>query len=742
MANSTSTGRGDYAFLTPCPTKAEADNPIGDEPPEARKGPYRRLNTLHLFILLFGSALLLLALIALGLLWKESMRAASPGADPQEPWVQILSGNWATSYVTICTAIMRTTMGFQASLATAMFAGIILERIGVPFISAPFYSILRAVDVAPNNLLSSAIFRSRSPFSLLVYTLVMIEVLVTIASQFLSTILVSDFAGGTLANIANSTMISSNWTSVMDQSYRSSEKWWQVPITTSWAFAEHSEDAVEGLTFADTGATYRAFLPFEAEIQRTKLRRFTGPALVMNQRVVCASPSMFNLSRDGAGVSLQVMGLIGMDHESFPTLEGQKAGMSDDISLVPFNCALNAGKTTTRMGDTSFCFPGNIENMSLKDPFLDSDDRDRTISENTFARRQIHDPLDGLMDGETFLLLDVLYGSAFYTDTDEGLKAGRGDGPWRIITDKSGAETLRATACTTRLDARALEVDMMGSRDRIEPTIQWNNRTETYDTAQVLRQLGASLTPESPEERGILTLEPDATWWRRDYPDPPSLAWNFFSNSLARSMPEPLIGDSDVAVNLTVKLMSWADETNDNDAHAIHAALFETVLNSTDSPALAAQALLARIHQMSYYSEVHRLAATATSSTTFSVSAQVPARWTGFIAATCIIMIHLVVVFMVVALFLCFTRHSLIGNHWQAVSQVTSEETIRLLEQADRMEDEEVKIQAESQSVDMGRCTTLRRRNDGRIALSPEEKSPAIARRVEHKPEAASAAGP
>lgn len=45
---------------------------------------------------------------------------------------------------------------------------------------------------------------------------------------------------------------------------------------------------------------------------------------------------------------------------------------------------------------------------------------------------------------------------------------------------------------------------------------------------------------------------------------------------------------------------------------------------------------------------------------------------------------------IVVGLFARYTRHSLLGNHWQVVSQVYSKDTVAVLEMADQMKDQEV----------------------------------------------------
>ena len=132
-------------------------SPAGHD--DVTRARWRRLGKLHVVSLSLSSVVILFALTVLGLLWKESMIAISGAEEPRAPWVGALTDNWATTIVTVCTTFIRTAIGFQACSATAMLAGIILEMIGVPLFLAPFFSMLRAMHIAPTSLLSAAAFR-------------------------------------------------------------------------------------------------------------------------------------------------------------------------------------------------------------------------------------------------------------------------------------------------------------------------------------------------------------------------------------------------------------------------------------------------------------------------------------------------------------------------------------------------------------------------------------------------------
>ncbi|MBE3041843.1 hypothetical protein IMZ48_04530 [Candidatus Bathyarchaeota archaeon] len=682
-------------------------SPAGDD--DVTRARWRRLGKLHVVSLSLSSVVILLALTVLGLLWKESTIAISGAEEPRAPWVGALTDNWATTIVTVCTTFIRTAIGFQACSATAMLAGIILEMIGVPLFLAPFFSMLRAMHIAPTSLLSAAAFRTKGAFSTFIYVLIVLEVLVTIATQFSSTILVSDFAVGTFADLANSTSVPS-WE--MTTYIPPVEKWWSVPPPLTWTFAEHSETVEGGETFDDTGPTYRAFLPFDSDAQRSNLNTFDGPALVMDQRVVCARPSLSELEHKKSEDALDYFsGVLGIDPGSYP--ESRKDA-GDDFAGEPteFNCALGIVGLVgdaTGASETSLClleFITRLGNISMENPLLDWDEDEPDYGRTT-----------------PFLLLDVISQESFFDrDGNSTADTVRGDGPWAVVDNGSGTEALRVTACIANFNAITLGVSIRGSHHQVEPKMPWVEEENRYDTEAVRHQLGASRTPKSHDDRGILSLGPRSKWQQGDYTTKSYNLAGFFADTQAVSMPDSYAREGEASI-------LFSPDSSDNlRAHPSHSAVFQDTLSDTKSPALALQAAFARIHQMAYYNKLSLLQkATVKASVSFFTSALLPARYGGFIAAVALVITHLIIVLVVTVLFLKYTRHSLVGNHWQAVSQVVSDQTLPILEQADGSEDREVKGRAKKQTVDLGRPVMLRRRHDGRIVLSTKGHVPAPA---------------
>jgi hypothetical protein len=687
-----------------------------EQPRPKRKSLWERADPISFLVMFLGSVLLFLVLLLLAYFWKLSMMENTT-EQPNATWVHIINANLGTRLVTICTTIIRTVVTFQASLATAMVAGILMETTGIPLLQGPFYSIVRALQVAPSNLLTSANFWPHNLLSFFVYILVIFEVIFTITSQFLSTIFLSDFADGTF-NQMNSTYIN-----VLNSSSLGYNGLWKMPPTASWTLAELSEPFIEGPNFHDTGHTYRAFIPFGVETQRTRLRKFHGPVSIVDQRVFCASPTLLNLSLDSRYLGLiRLSGQMTIDSTSYPGLQDIRSQSS-----INFTCQLQDAvyETDTPQGDTSICFLNRSDDWSvlLKDPLVES-----VLGENPGGGPIFEDSM-------IFMILDMLSMVAIRNATaaKHVVQTVRNDGPWAIITNGSDVEAIRVSACMTNMGSKTAIADIHSLSDNIEPEISWDHHTQSYNTENVRRQLGASKAPDSPKDRGVLVLGPKSQWQtlesiqNSDGMDIPKekeiFTTSFFSNSLLVSLPsgrDSVFSDPDSPASQGV-ILSQRLYSDSWSAHPTHASIFQDTLNDTESPALALQVMLARICQMAYYDELVRQDIRAIASISLSSHALMPMRWTGFAIGTAIIVSHLIIVTILAAMFIKYTNYSCIGSYWQAVSQIISEDTRPVLEQADKMKDNEIKLWAKQHLHDVKSSTFLRYRQNGRVSLGISE---------------------
>ncbi|KAJ5952114.1 uncharacterized protein N7479_010527 [Penicillium vulpinum] len=697
----------DYVPLVVLNTNAEENNDEVQnvQPKYTQRSLLKRVGITGFLTIFLGSAVLLLPIVLLALFWRESMIAIA-GDKPETYWIRIVNASWTTRLVTVCTTAIRTVVALQAGLATAMVAGIAMETTGIPLLQGPIYSIIRAVKVAPSSLLMATDFRPHLSF--FIGALVTIEILVTTSSQFLSTIFLSDFADGSFTLPNNSTNIS-----ILANPSTATTGWWTMPPAASWTFAELSDSFTEGPDYHDTGHTYRAFLPFENEAQRIKLRSLRGPVPVMDHRVVCASPALTNMTLDASDQGkVRLSGQIAMKNKTYPMLLN-----AESQPYINFTCQLPAPlyRANNMLAESSICFANSGSDwvVLLEDPLVPP-----TANEGSPS-------LVGYPEASTmFMVLDMVSAEAMLdaVGAEHAVQMTRTNGPWSMVTNGSDVEALRISACVTNLGAETLTVGMNSSADNLEPSMSWDIHGWKYLTESSRRQLGASRTRESLKSRGVLALEPKSQWqnFQREtdmsgYGTP----W-FFSLSLIYSMPTAIYLTTNTTLNPGVILSGNANAYSVA-AHLTHVDMFQDTLNATSSPALALQVLLTRVCQMAYYEQLVKMGTKAAASTAFSVVSSIPVQWTGFIIGMALIATHFVVVGIVAVHFLSSTAGSVIGSYWQAVSQVVSKESLPILEQADRMSDAEVESWAQHQSLDLKSRRKLQYQDDGRVAVGTTE---------------------
>lgn len=690
----------EYTPLEPLNTNAEDNDDDAEQaqPDGKRIEIWRRIDTTGFLTVLLGFPILLLAVTLLALFWHESLKAVN-GAEPNIYWVHVINASWATRLVTVCTTSIRMVMALQAGLVTALIAGIVLETTGAPLLHGPFYSMLRAVKAAPSILWTATDFQPH--LSRLLYTLVLTEVLVTAASQFLSTIFLSDFANGTFTQRSNSTNV--NILNITDET---GAAWWSMPPAASWTFAELSGSFENRSGVQDTGHTFRAFLPFDEETQRTKLHRLHGPVPVMDHRVVCASPPLTNLTLDASLESdVYLSGQIPTDDLTYPLSISQVSQ-----PYINFTCKLPDPlfRDNNTVGETSLCVPDSSLNWTVlnEDPLIQPAD--------IFSQAS-----------NLFIVLDVLSIDAII-DTPghiSAIQTIRTDGPWTIVSNGSAyPETLRISACLTNLAMQTLTVGMNSITDNFEPKTAWDHSTQSYNTEASRLQLGVVSSQNiSPiNDRGILTLDPRSEWQAFNPPaDMLGTDQTFFFLATIVSLPTRSISTLNFTFDPGVILSRRNTGINLGNSYSTHVDLFQDILITTASPALAIQALLTRICQMAYYDNLVRLNSPVAAVTAFSITTTIPEQWTGFVLGLVLIVIHSTIVMVVVGWFIRSTEISFIGSYWQTVAQVVSKETRPILEEADRMNDKAVKMWAKREEVveSLGSSWVLRRRSSGRVTL-------------------------
>lgn len=692
---------------------------------QTERNIWERISTFNVFVICLGSVLLITPCVILGMMWRESILAIS-GGEPNMLWIQIVHADWTSRLVTVCTAVIRAVMALQASLFTAMIGSIVLEKIGTSLSHAPFYSIIRGVSASPNSLLFASSIRPKSLLALFVSFLAVAEILLIVVSQFLSTILISDFSNSEFTDINNSTSVpilggnsaggGGGGGFEMDAS-----PWWKIPPASNWMFGELSDPFSEGSDFHDTGHTYRAFIPFDDESRRTSLRRFHGPAPVMDHRVVCISPAatdmILNTTVNTQG-DFRLSGTLSMGGtQSYPGLRNTDAWQS-----IEFDCGVQIPlQIYTTFGYFAICpLLTNPEwTVQMEDPLVDPTFNDSTAESLSMI---YGNPRAAAM----FMVIETIEPEAIYSSTRPpaaNVSVLRRDGPWAIVNNGSSSDTdaLRISTCFTNFAFKTSTVRMESSWPGSEPKSSWIQGIRKYNTTSSQHQLRASMEPGSLRDRGLLKLQPRSEW-KEDVdriPEADDDKWrkHWWFNTNLLSVTPSVTSDSGLFLSRLTYSMRMKD------ADGTHADLFQAIIRSTQSPALALQALLARGAQMLFYHNLLRFNTTQSAVTKFSTKTSVPARWTGFIVSVALISSHFAVLAVTILLFAFYTRSSLIGNYWHAISQVVSEDTLPVLDRADAAKDKEVERWGKTHMPNLALQSYVRLRPNGRIALGTEEKA-------------------
>ncbi|KAM3450610.1 hypothetical protein MY3296_005981 [Beauveria thailandica] len=398
---------------------------------------------------------------------------------------------------------------------------------------------------------------------------------------------------------------------------------------------------------------------------------------------------------------------------------------------INFTCALPFPPENTTYGMSSLCYPllGLAFTIQIEDPLVKFNSDHRIANQTGSA---FNNPLASSM----LIVLDITDGEAMTARNRKNITTPlrvatvHKDGPWSMIMNDSNNATLRVSSCFTNFVSKTINVDMATSRQISEPRLSWDRTSDAFDTKALRRQLGASLTPESLNRRGVLALNAKSEWKDFDkgidaIENPSFKVYNSYFHFAATFLgllphaQQALAPPSFPAANKGI-LLSEANTGDTSTAHQSHTDLFKDVLLDTNSPALALQALITRGTQAAYYEDLMREEPTALAATTFSSIALIPVRWDGFVAGVSIIAAHSVILALIVMLFMIHTRVSLVGNCWQAVAHVVSEDMLLSLDQACKEKDVEVRERwGRDQLAHLG---TLRYWPNGRVAIGIEAK--------------------
>jgi hypothetical protein len=217
------------------------------------------------------------------------------------------------------------------------------------------------------------------------------------------------------------------------------------------------------------------------------------------------------------------------------------------------------------------------------------------------------------------------------------------------------------------------------------------NQSNSFDTTQVRKQLGAMRNRLNPQDRGILRLDGETLlrdirslsqkWtpsWGDYDGDFDDHDYNWFHKAtypwLIRqvlSYPNLNAPFCFLCANKVGKTTAAKnDSVTQTSVNVVQTALFNDIIGNTDSPALALQAQLTTLLRMAYYDWLPQFNANSGFSSLSFQSSLVPSGHKGYYSVMSIIILHFFIIAMISLSFFMQTKHSLLDNAWQTILQV------------------------------------------------------------------------
>ncbi|KAM0492351.1 hypothetical protein ACHAP8_010038 [Fusarium lateritium] len=672
--------------------------PANPQPRTIQRQPWqRRVGCLGWWIIGLGTVVMLAASAFLVFIWYGAALARWQLPRPKL-WDSIVFDDNAARVVTLCSAAIRVAMDFQIGLLAASMAAIIIETTGTRLSDLVSLSLSRAFieSASPWDVFLIARHRTSRKAVSVNWVIPLLSFVVGSAMTFASTIMLSDFNMFQIAAPRTTRSIALGFDLKKAMADPAGTSFWQSKPQAHWRFAETRLNATENNSTLkhvyDTGDIYQASLPFDTMEDRASLQYYEGPAIVTNSRTVCVAPTFTNATIEYQYTGSELTEGLYL-HAEVDTLASWDSGPRINGSQVAqITCRLNNyWDETSDSWPLSICSFPNLDtsavNMSLKDP----------LSGRPYTFQSVL-----LLNASSILNLNIVI--PYWTGSTENWATVAAiddlqmdkfvmDGPWTAAFAANGSEILQATVCFTAPTMPLLyNVTMSGKAILSEPRSEAKLKEVKQKSAngtKYLEQLGIGGSASDLMARGILDL--------KVHSDPQSLATQDFEvvdAAIGRLIRMSLFDfqiaggwafNNDALMGYLASWLLWP-------ANSEHSFLVQKILHDTGDPAIAVQALFSRFSQMIFHDMLPYWTRDQSIITVNVKRVLIPSQWTGLIIVLALIISHMVLMLVTVGWFLASTKLSILGNTWQAVSQIVSPETGAVLQTVSNsgMTDDEV----------------------------------------------------
>ncbi|USP81320.1 hypothetical protein yc1106_08594 [Curvularia clavata] len=195
------------------------------------------------------------------------------------------------------------------------------------------------------------------------------------------------------------------------------------------------------------------------------------------------------------------------------------------------------------------------------------------------------------------------------------------------VMEESSDLVLDMTLCFAANSGYEYKVETSGTAEnQSELAITWNVTSCNYITDEIRSMLGASLQPQSLNQREIYSLHARKDWTTERY-NRPKFTWAYYAASRGEGL---TYCDMDVDITPDPSIL-FSPVDLVASAHLNHNSIFVDILKDTRNPTIAPQAIFIIISQMSYYNQLHLFNKSGEATYSTITALTIPVQWTGFI---------------------------------------------------------------------------------------------------------------
>ncbi|KAI1778524.1 hypothetical protein F4818DRAFT_456322 [Hypoxylon cercidicola] len=626
--------------------------------PIPRKNSIRQSFGLTACVTLIGGTVVTLTVLGFLIFLWFGEGSTTGGEHASHVWRKIMLRGWLPQLTTLSSLVMRLTIGAQASLCTSLCAALVLERRKILKSQAAEYSVIRALNDGPFNLIKLALRQIPDNFPLHPEFLLLVCLfLAALGTQFASTILLSDLGPASVVQSPSTMPLNLYAGPSIDIDTSATDYWSEHPLsfpsfgeTPPGYFAQPNE---RGLS--DTGVKRRALLPFYQADDRTALRSCEGNAVVLSSRLGCMPPTITGqiAAADYSEVYYgTVAGRISYE-DTFAKAGVPSARLCNSERCLSsyFNCTVMSisAKPAHVSTSSSFCFPQVIpEEQYDPSPWkLDDDPWGPESSPILVMSSELH-PTDWKeASGEPIALPNSTV-----------------EAEWSMFELRPG-KFMKISLCFMGLNVMFSNVHLQSAEKRsiISPEETVNKSAQAINTKDIQVLLGAEPATQDFSERGVFNIEKIV-----DDPDHVFFSDKNRSLSLAQNTTSVLEGyllytaqsmQGNTSASVCIRCSGYTTQAT----NPLYANLFSFILQGSNRAAVALQSIYTILGQVVYYDMLEVF--------------DDPKKQS---------------VWAIIGLFWKHSRHTLLGETWHTVSQLVSHETEDIMNGSGTIRDKDVKL--------------------------------------------------